>query len=166
MFTDEPRSIVNFNVFDGTLSAKPVNDTQNIVIAIDLPIAFAYRMIELNCVLFQDVADNWERGVLLDVTNAIRNLQTGQRQVHPSNSISTVRRNTTGIWAVDLDVPRYIMQAVQPAVAATITFEASNNNAVVGAAGTINFFASFFEYEIEQAMMYPIHYPRLTLERS
>ncbi len=166
MFTAEPRAIITFNIFNGTISAKPVNDTQNLVIALDLPVAFAYRMIELNCVLTQDVANDWERGVFLEATNAIRTLEAGSVQRHPGNSISTVRRNLTGMWLIDLDVPRYIMQAVRPGIAVTMTFEASNNNATVGAAGVVNFYASFFEYEIEQAIMYPIHYPALTLGRS
>ncbi len=166
MFTGEPRAIVNFSLSSTAISLKPVNDQQNIVVALDLPVAFAYRMIELNCSITQDVADDWNRGVFLEVTNAIRNLALGATHRHPGNSISTVRRNTTGMWAIDLDVPRYIMQALRPTVAPVITFEAGNENAAAGTAGTIEFFASFFEYEIEQSVMYPIHYPALTLERS
>lgn len=166
MFTAEPRSIVNFNVVDGVLSAKPVNDQQNVIIAIDLPLAFAYRMIELNCFFTQDVSDDWDPHCLLDVTNGIRNLGGfGRNQVHPAPWTQTIRRNTTGLMAVDFPVPRYIMQAVD-GTAPTITFEASNNTADVGAAGTVDFLATFFEYEIEQVQMYPIHFPALVLERS
>lgn len=166
MFTSEPRAMVNFNVFAGTVSAKPVNDQQSVAVAIDLPIAFAYRMIELTCTVSQDVAPDWERGCFLEVTNGIRALEAGSVQRHATNSIATIRRTTTGMWIVNLDVPRYIIQSVRPQITPTITFEATNNNAGVGAAGVINFFASFFEYEIEQSIMYPVHNPVLTLGRS
>lgn len=166
MFTAEPRAIVNFNVFNGVVSAKPSNDQQNIVIALDLPFQFAYRMIELTCHVFQDVAGDWSTSTLLDVTNAIRQLEQGTVQRHPGTSTIGTRRNVQVFWAIDMTVPRYIMQSTRPGVSPTITFEAGNDNASAGAAGTVNFYASFFEYEIEQVQMYPIHYPALVLERS
>lgn len=166
MFTAEPRAIVNFNVFNGTLSAKPLSDQQNIVVLVDLPLAFAYRMIELNCSISQDVADDWDRGVFLEVTNAIRSLEPGSVERHPGTNTSLVRRNVTGVWAIDFPVPRYIMQALRPNVAAAMSFEAGNQNAAAGSAGVINFYASFLEYEIEQVQMYPVHFPWLQLQRG
>ncbi len=167
MFTAQPRAIANFNVQGGVLSAKPLNDQQNVIIAIDLPIQFAYRMIEMNVHFQQDVAGDWDPACLLDVVNGIRNLGGfGRRQLHPGIWVNTIRRNTQGIMAIDFPVPRYIMQAIAPSTAPTITFEASNNTAAAALAGTVDFLATFYEYEIEQVQMYPVHYPTLTLERS
>lgn len=165
MFTAEPRAIVTFRVVQGVVSLKPATDQQNVLVAIDLPFQFAYRMLELNAVLIQNTADDWLAVAMLEITNAIRSLPLGSVTRHPVPVSQTVRRNTTLLWMADMSVPKYIMQSIAPGIAPTITFEAGNNDTAAATAGTLDFYASFLEYEIEQVQMYPIHYPSLTLER-
>lgn len=168
-----PRAIVTFNILNGVISAKPVNDTAELIIGIGLDGNFAYRWIELVWSLTQDVAFNWNSRAYVELTNAIRNLEISATQHHvvvlddvtvvPGPSERIIARGQQFVT----NIPRYIIQtpAINAAATPVVTFKASNENVAVGAAGTTNFLASFYEYDIEQVQMYPIHYAALTLER-
>ncbi len=165
-----PRAIVNFNVLDGTISIKPVNDTQELIIGMSLDATFAYRMVDFSCSLIQDVANDWNSLAYLEITNAIRNLETGATQRHHI-AISDGTRIPTPVemWVArfasgEPGPPRYVIQAATGS-APVITFKATNNTAAAGVAGTVNFFMSFFEFDIEQAERYPMHWPFLTYPR-
>lgn len=168
-----PRAIVTFNILNGVISAKPLNDTAELVISLILDGNFAYRWIELVWSLTQDVAFNWNNRQYLELTNSIRNLEIGATQHHVvvSDDVTVVPGPSERIIAraqqFVSNIPRYIIQtpAVNPQATPVITFKASNENVAVGAAGTSNFLASFYEYDIEQVEMYPIHFAALTLER-
>ncbi len=168
-----PRAIVTFNLLNFPITAKPVNDTAELIIGINLDGNFAYRWIELVWSLTQDVAFNWNNRAYLELTNAIRNLEIGATQHHVvvNDDVTVVPGPSERIIAraqqFVSNLPRYIIQtpAVNPAATPVISFKASNENVAVGAAGTTNFLASFYEYDIEQVEMYPIHYAALTLER-
>jgi len=51
-------------------------------------------------------------------------------------------------------------------VAPTITYKASNPNAAVGAAGTVNCLITWLEYDIEQAERYPLFWPTMVYTRT
>ncbi len=172
MFTAIPRAIVTFHILNGVIDAKPVNDQQELIIGLSVDSAFAYRWIDLAFHLSQDVAHDWNARGYLELTNAIRNLEPGMTQNHVVvfDDVVVVPGATERLTArtgVD-PVVRYIIQ-VPPSSAVgsapIITFKASNETAAVGAAGTCNFYASFYEYDIEQVEMYPTHYAQLTLHR-
>ncbi len=166
MFTALPRSVVTFTVQTGVVTAKPINDQQVLLVAIDLPLEFAYRMLELNCSLLQDVATSWEPVAHLEITNGIRNLEQGLATRHPTTVVSLPRRAALNMWLTDMVVPSYVMQANRPGIMPTITFEATNVQDPAGAAGTVQFYASFLEYEIEQVQVFPVHSPTLTYGRN
>ncbi len=172
LFTAIPRAIVTFHILNGVVDAKPVNDQQELIIGLTLDSSFAYRWIDLAFHLSQDVAHDWNNRGYLEITNAIRNLEAGMTQNHVIvfDDIVVVPGATERLTArtgVD-PIVRYILQ-VPPGSAAgaapIITMKASNETAAVGAAGTLNFYASFYEYDIEQVEMYPPHYAALTLHR-
>ncbi len=164
MYTAMPRALVAFTL-TATIPAKPVNDQQNVQVGVNLPTTFAYRMIVGNCSIKQDVAGDWDTNGVLRVTNAMRGQEpTGQTNEHVCNSqltnsfavITPVRLYRT------LEVPTYIMQSIAVNAAPVVDFRYSNNDVAVGAAGTILFFAQFYEYDIEQVQAFPPLVPVLT----
>ncbi len=171
--TAMPRAIVTFNILNGVISAKPLNDTQELIIGMTLDGNFAYRMVDINWSLIQDVANDWLNRGYLELTNAIRNLELSATQRHvmvfddltriptPTEMIALRGNETVS------DIPRYVIQtpSVNPTATPVITFKATNNTAAAGAAGTTNFYASFLEFDIEQAERFPIHWPSMTLSR-
>ena len=169
MFTAMPRALVQFHVITGTLSAKPVNDSQELQVIMDLPIEFAYRMVDGILTINQDVANDWENTGYLEVTNAIRGMPPGQVNRHLITATDTVRFSPAVAQQLSVvdKLPTYIMQSNRQGVAAGgPDWRMINLNAGVGAAGTIEFYATFFEYDIEQVQMFPVHFPTLTYARA
>ncbi len=166
-----PRAILTFNILNGVVTAKPVNDQEELIISLILPGSFAYRWVDFAWHLSQDVAFDWNTRGYIEITNGIRNLELGMTQNHVVvlDDIVVVPGASERITArtgVD-PVIRYIIQApsINPLATPTITFKATNQTAAVGAAGTTNFYASFFEYDLEQVEAFPVHYAALTLDR-
>lgn len=171
-FTQVPRALVNFTVNDGTVSAKPVNDQQEIAVNIPLDEKWAYRLVDLEINLIQDVANAWNPRGYLEILNGIRNLQPNMTVRQPVIIDDFVRVPTAvqGWMAVQGEdrSPKYIIQAVQGATTMlpiVMNFRATNQSAPAGAAGVLNVFLSFFEYEIEQAEYFALHAPFLVYQR-
>jgi len=165
--TPLPRAILNFNVFNAAGTAKPLSDTLELAVAIDLPFTFAYRMIELHAVCTFTALSNWEPIQFLEVTNAIRDLEAGAFLRHPVSIVETVLQSpATPIWLTNpMDVPTYIMQAAQR-VAPVLTYRANNQDIDTGGTYVFNFYASFYEYDIEQVQMFPVHAPTQVYARN
>lgn len=173
-WTDMPRAIVNFNILNGVISAKPVNDQQELIVSMTLPTFGAYRFLDFTASLIQDVANDWNPIAYLEVTNAIRNLQSGMTQRHAIRINDALRIPVPlEMWITDssssqpASLPRYIFQRSQASQSAepVVTFKATNQTAAAGAAGTLDFFASFMEFDIEQAERFPIHWPTMVYSR-
>ncbi len=168
--TSLPRAIVNFNILNGTIDAKPVNDQQELIVGMTLPSEFAYRMLDMTVSLIQDVANDWSPRAYFELTNSIRNLEVGATERHVVIIEDLIRIPTpVEMWIARVPawhaLPRYIIQARTQTATPVITFKATNQNAAVGAAGTINFFVSYFEYDLEQVEMFPVHSPLLVFDR-
>lgn len=173
--TAMPRALVTFNILNGVISAKPLNDSQELTISMILDGNFAYRWIDLNWSLSQDVAQDWLNRGYLELTNAIRNLEIGATQRHvitmddliqiPGGSEMIACRAPSANTVSD--IPRYVIQtpAVNAQATPVITFKATNQNVAAGLAGTTNFFASFMEFDIEQAERFPLHWPAMVFQR-
>ncbi len=174
-FTAIPRAIVNFNILNGVITAKPINDDEELTISMILPTTFAYRWVDLNWSLSQDVANSWLNRSYLEITNGIRNLAGGatQRHVITNDDLIQIPGGTEMIAARApsagsvSDIPRYVIQSNPPGSgnAPIVTFKSTNQTDPAGAAGTSNFFASFFEYDIEQAEAFPINNPVTVFHR-
>ncbi len=173
--TSMPRAMVTFNILNGVISAKPDSDTQELIISMVLDTSFAYRMLDLNWSLIQDVANSWLNRGYIEITNGIRNLEIGATQRHiitfddliripvPSQMIAARAPSTNTVS----DIPRYVIQvpAVNPQAGPTITFKATNQTTPIAGTGTTNFFASFLEFDIEQAERFPMHWPAMVYQR-
>ncbi len=169
-FTAMPRAIVNFDLLDGVISAKPVDDQQELIISMTLDPAFAYRFLELTVALTQNVAQNWQRFGYLELTNAIRNLVAGATQRHLiQNEVLTQVPQGGNQWITHHqapgNMPRYVVQATAQQSAPVITFKATDQAAAVATAGVVKFHCAWMEFDIEQAERFPIHWPALTYPR-
>ncbi len=171
--TAMPRAILTFHVDEGVITAKPVNDTQELIIGLSLDTNFAYRMMDLSWSLVQDVAFDWNNRGYLEITGGIRNLAASFTLRNPLVFEDILRVPAAGGEMITLrspgfvsDMPRYIIQ-VPPSTPGPVvfTFKATNQTAAVGAAGTTQFFASFLEYDIEQVERFPVHWPGSVLQR-
>jgi len=156
MQTSMPRAILSFTLVGGTLDAKPINDDQTLSVATNLPREFAYRMIDMELTVVQDVAFAWQFGGEMQITNAWRGEPLGLTTRH---SMTATESNSFGFvqqthWVVQRQ-PTSILQSISPGVAAGITFRVTNATDPAGAAGTVLFFCRFFEYDIEQVQMFP-----------
>ncbi len=161
-FTPYPRAIINAHVFNGAVSVKPVNDEQEMVIGVVLDPKFAYRLMDVSINLIQDVAFDWNSLAFIEIVDGIRNLDTGAVQRHVVELEDVLDSTATGeMWITGrVRIPRYVIQSVG---GRTIFFNffATNQNAAVGGAGSLNSLFRFFEYEIEQAEYFALHYATL-----
>lgn len=168
LYTSHPRAILNFSVINGTISAKPLNDQQELHIGMTLDPSFAYRLVDFNCHLTQDVANDWTSRAYLEITNGVRGLGAGSTRRHSviledGIRIPTALEQWIGVLGNDRG-PRYVIQAT-PQGPLTMNFRATNLVAAAGAAGATNAMFSFLEYDIEQAQFFVLHWPELALLR-
>jgi len=171
--TAMPRAIVNYNILNGVVSAKPLNDQAELTISFLLDPTFAYKMVDMSISLSQDRANDWANRAYFEFTNAIRNLEQGatERHVVVLEDLNQIP-GSTEMWiartAATHNLPRYVIQVPPGAAAGTspvTTFKANNQNVAAALAGTVNFYVTFFEYEIEQAEQFPLHWPTQVYER-
>lgn len=167
-FTAIPRAIVNHFLAATAVTAKPINDQEELLIRCTLDPKFAYRLVDMSVSLIQDVAHAWETRAWIEVVAGVKNLPTSQ--VNRSSVVldDVFDNSSSPMWIASADkearrLPSYIIQNVGGTL--LFDFKASNQAAPAGAAGTIDAFFTFFEYEIEQAEFYALHSPMLTYSR-
>lgn len=167
--TAMPRALINFTLQEATVDAKPSTDQQELDVTMALDSKFAYRLVDFNASLLQDVANDWLNRAYFEVSDAVRDLPAGSTQRHTVN-LEDTRRNTSALemWIARMgrgdSFPAYVIQSVG-GLPIACHFFATNQTSAAGLAGTLDFFASFFEYEIEQVQRWPVHSPLLTYER-
>ncbi len=167
--TSMPRAIVNATVTSTSVDAKPVNDQEELAVLIPLDPNFAYRLADFNVWLQQDVANDWNAIAYLEIFNGVRNLPANTVMRHPVAIDDGLRINApVEMWMGRFEhgaKPNYVIQTGPAGGAAIITFEATNQAAAVGAAGSMGMMATFFEFEIEQAEHLGMHWPALAYNR-
>ena len=163
-----PRAMLNFELTSGVLDAKPLNDQQTMTISIILPVSFAYRLVDANVQVDQDVSASWGANPSLEVVNAIRGLPLGVINRHPWILLPSFRAAIAPVAMVTPRSPRqpaYILQSIAQGVAPVITFRATNDTDPAGLAGLVFAYFSFLEYDIEQVQRFPVHYPQTIFDR-
>ncbi len=171
--TPIPRALLNFSVAAAAVTLKAMNDTYRADVSIVLPFQFAYRLMELTQTINQDIANDYASVPFLAVLNGIRRIPQGTTVRFPWNLVDTFQVGAADppveanmIRPMDGSVrPTGILQSIVPRVSPTINFHTFNINTAAAAAGTLDFFASFLEYDLEQVERYPVHYPILTYDR-
>ncbi len=169
--TPIPRALLNFSVSGGTVTLKALNDTYRADVSLVLPFQFAYRLMELTQTINQDTANDYASIPYLAVLNGIRRIPQGTTVRFPWNLVDTFQATDPPVEQnmvrpIDGHVrPTGILQSIVSRVSPTITFHTFNQTAAAAAAGTIDFFCSFLEYDLEQVERFPVHYPVLTYDR-
>jgi len=158
MLTAMPRAILHFVLHNSSIPAKPINDQQNLQLVINLPANFAYRMIDCEITIIQDVAFAWQFGAELQVSSALRGLPTNQILRHSLTATESFSFSpiTQQVHYVIQRIPTYIMQGPGGlGFAPLVDFRMVNNTAPAGAAGTVSCLMRFYEFDIEQVQMFP-----------
>jgi len=156
MQTGIPRSILTFVVVNGTVNLKPINDQQNVQVAVALPTEFAYRLIDAQMNIVQSTAASYQELGELRITNAYRGQPLGTTSRHRMTggtgfTFSPITQQR--FWNLVRN-PTGILQSIAQGVAAGIDFRMVNNEDPAAGAGTINFLATFYEYDIDQVQMF------------
>ena len=163
-----PRALVNFTA-NTTISAKPLNDQQELQATVDLDGQFAYRLVDFSAFVTQDVANNWTPIGYLELFNGIRNLPPNHVNRHPVQLEDTLRIDpAVRMWCARFPHgarPQYVIQVGPAGGAPILRFETVNESSPAGGTGAFGCHITFFEYEIEQAQYFAMHYPTLVFNR-
>lgn len=162
-----PRGFIHFPVLDGVLQAKPINDDQHLRISGVLPAGFAYQFIQIACTIDQDVAASWSTVPILRCVNWVPGNAASQHMVLSSSAVNEFADNS----AVE---PRMILRTMQQAsgfewgrqilyqasrAAISWSFLQTNEADPAGAIGSVDFVASFLEFDLTQAQRFGVQTP-------
>lgn len=162
-----PRAFVHFRLDGATLDAKPVNDDQHLRISGVLAPGFAYQFMQIGMTLEQDVAASWLNRAIMRLVNWTPSAGHGAHMVFTledgfefadASAVSavTVLRGLASRGAFPIG-----HQIIFNPGGGAISFSllAVNETDPAGAAGTIDFLASFLEYDLTQATRFGIQSP-------
>ena len=163
-----PRGFVHFALDGVELDAKPINDDQHLRISGVLPAGFAYQFMQIGMTIEQDVAASWNVRPIMRMVNWTPNVSAGVHLVFALESsfefadagaVSAVEvmRGSIGM-AGSFPLGHQIVFSVARA-AISFSLLAVNESDPAGAAGTIDFLASFLEYDLTQATRFGIQTP-------
>jgi len=168
MWTAIPRGMHSL-VASVALTAKPVNDTYLMTIVATLPPNFAYVMESLYFGIVVDQAEDFRNRVNLNIQNFFRggpagltaNYTSGFVSTSPDNETRSISRNGgdgSSNGAGNTPWPTFPLTGGNTA-GVQINFSAWNNTATVAAAGTIDFYLNFWQFDLEQLRKYPVNSP-------
>lgn len=159
-----PRGLVRF-VTTSALTAKPVNDVINLQITCSLPPAFAYVVSAINFMITVDTATDWNPTARFRAFDGMPNAAPNNTQNavfsmanYDNASVNDDRRILTfqfgGIreWFPN---PVYAPPGGFP----SLILNYDNAAAAVQAAGTMSFALTCYQYELNQAVRYPLNSP-------
>jgi len=171
LWTLIPRGWVHFVSSGGTLDAKPATDQQHLRISGALPAGFAYTFQAIAFTLTQDVANNWDNRAVLRCVNWVPNAGLTQHIVYALEDADEINDATA-------EIPIQVMRGLvgepgiwgrqvifNPGFTASFSFLAHNEDTNAGAAGTVDFCASFLEYDLTQATRMGLQSPVPTTSR-
>jgi len=162
LWTAIPRGLQSFVVDTQQLNLKALNDTQILVLTATLPPNFGYVMMDALVTITQDVANNWKDIIILNLQNFYRaplNLSIGL-------SSTWVQEFNLGLDNTSRNLSRSQPWPGFPIIGSTdtsgvlVTMTMRNAVAAAAAAGTVNAFISFWQFDLEQIRKYPINSPQ------
>ncbi len=166
-----PRAFVHFRLEGATLDAKPVNDDQHLRISGVLAAGFAYQFIQIGCTIAQDVAKSWGSRPIMRIVNWTPGAAAGLHLPFFFEDADEFADASAATEVVVLRAPAMDWSAGKQIIfnpqggAISFSFLATNESDPAGAAGTIDFLASFFEFDLTQAMRFGLQTPAPTLAR-
>ncbi len=160
LWTAIPRGVVSFIVDSQVLDLKPINDTFQLNIAATLPPQFGYVMVDCNFTL--QAASNlavFDNSVNLNLQNFYRAPQ--------SLSLALQGNWRQDFFITNLNSQLRVMQQTQewpkevlvaPGTSGVLTnFTSTNQDAAATVAGTVNYYISFWQFDLEQIRKFPIN---------
>ncbi len=160
-----PRGLRGFIVPLGTLTAKPVNDTETFSLTGTLESKFAYVLAEISLRLTQDRAQDWDAEYSLNLQNFYQGNVTLSQNWNFDFLPFGLGSLALGNGPVPPRMPRAPMWAPKGTAGILIDITGFNAAAAVAAAGTISGYINFWEFDREQARKFPINTPFPTTSR-
>lgn len=162
-----PRGLRGFVVETGTLTAKPLNDTETIVLSGTLPGNFAYVFAEIGLTLRQDTMSDWDSEYTLNLQNYYQGGHLGlSGNWNFDLAIFGLIGDGRGAGHTATDpVPRAPMWAPRGTSGILIAISSFNSANPAAALGTIDCYINFWEFDLEQIRKYPINAPFPTHSR-
>ncbi len=160
-----PRGLIRFHSSEA-LDAKPVNDSIDLTFTCSLPNGFAYVLSALTFEIGVDTASDWESFTRCRIFNGLPNVAPGNNQVAGlsmvliPNGASADPSRVLGYEEGQLAdwFPGVIVKS-PGAAGHSFILQYHNAAAAVGAIGTINFNLSVYQYELNQAIRFPLNFP-------
>ncbi len=174
LWSNIPRGLVHFPVIGGTLTAKAINDDEHLRISGALPANFAYQFAQIAFTLTQDVAASWNARPTIRCVNWTPNVSaTTQHLVYVLEDAFEFA-DASAVDAITVlrglgeegshPFGRQMIFSVGGALP-SFSFLAVNETDPAGAAGTVDFFMSFFEFDLTQAVRFGLNTPMQTYGR-
>lgn len=158
-----PRGLYSLVIANAVLDAKPVNDDALLVIPATLPRNYAYVFQDMAWSMVQGRASDWHDRCQINLQTFFR----GNRdlQMHWMVGSETTGQNNNTRVLVHSDgtggfkpMPRFPLLD-EDGAGVQFTFHAWDNADTVSTAGTFDFYASFWQFDLEQIRKYPINSP-------
>ncbi len=165
LVTAVPRGLIRFDT-ETSLTAKPVNDSYDLQLTCSLPNGFAYVLSQLSFRISVDTASDFDAVASGRVFNGLPNVPTTNTQYAAFNMSSvpdTVANDPTRVLDYSLGslndwFPGPIVRSAE-AIGHSFLLNYHNSAAAVQAAGSIFFHMSVYQYELNQAVRYPLNFP-------
>jgi len=168
LWTAIPRGLQSFIVPTALLDAKPATDDQDLILTATLPTNFAYVLMDYSLSIAQSRASEWADETTLNLQNyyiapindsvALSNSWTGDfpTQGLPSASGGPLTvRNSRHL----APLPSFPMYSPGGTSGILVRLTANNPSDPAAAAGTVNAYISFWQFDLEQIRKYPINSP-------
>ena len=162
-----PRGMLHFALDGAVLDAKPINDDQHLRISGVLPGGFAYQFVQIGMTIEQDVASSWDARPIMRMVNWTPGATAGVHLVFvfedadefaDASAVSpvTVLRGLGEAGSHPLG-HQLIFRQDQASISFSLL--AVNETDPAAAAGTIDFLATFWEFDLSQAVRYGAQTP-------
>lgn len=163
--TAVPRGMIRFHT-NQALAAKPVNDSIDLTMTCSLPPEYAYILAHLTFDISVDTATDWDAFCRFRIFNGAPSAPVSNEQVSSfamNNVPNTVAGDPHRILSYSsggikewYPGPIYRTKNAQ-GLSAILQYH--NSAAAVGAAGSMNFHLGFYQFELNQAVRFPLNFP-------
>ncbi len=157
-----PRGLQSFVVASGTLDAKPVNDDQVLSLTAILPPNFGYVFADFALQINQDRALDWDNFASLNLQNFYRSAVVLSVALQMTVSLDFPVTGLNGDVRSSAEKPSafgFPIIGTQGTSGVQISITAANDNNTAAAAGTVNSYVSFWQFDLEQLRKYQINTP-------
>ncbi len=162
-----PRGMVRF-FSDEAIDAKPVNDDYLLNITGSLPPSFAYILSSLSWSLTVDRAVDFNATTRFRIFNGLPNGTPGNEQVAAFNLANYGFGAAAALAQRILEFTEGSVREWYPqplvitpgAAGMSFTLQVFNSNNTVMSAGTQFFNCAFYQYELNQAVRFPLNFPQ------